>query len=197
MFIKMILKKMMRYYFLKKIIEFLYLFLFEYISNNIINHIPCVYIRYIFYKYILRLDISASTYIHMGQYIYPEIRHLHIGQNSIINRKCILDRRGGLYIGDNVNISSEVAIYTAGHEIDSTDFAYYTKSVYIDDYVWIGTRAMIMPGVRVGKGAMVMPGAIVTKNIDAYSIVAGIPAKVIGKRNNNLEYNLTWRSMFL
>ena len=69
--------------------------------------------------------------------------------------------------------------------------------MYIDDYVWIGTRAMIMPGVRVGKGAMVMPGAIVTKNIDAYSIVAGIPAKVIGKRNNNLEYNLTWRSMFL
>lgn len=135
---------------------------------------------------ILRINLSSKSYIMLGQYIYSDIKKpLVIGHYTVINRNCILDRRGGLYIGNNVNISAEVAIYTGGHKIDSEDFAYYSKSVKIEDYVWIGTRAMIMPG------------AIVTKNVEDYSIVAGILAKEIGNRNNNLEYNLTWRFIFL
>lgn len=184
---------------MKKYIKFfIYMFIMEYISNHIVNKIPIHKLRYFFYKVILRIKLSSKSYIMLGQYIYSDIKKpLIIGHYTVINRNCILDRRGGLYIGNNVNISAEVAIYTGGHKIDSEDFAYYSKSVKIEDYVWIGTRAMIMPGVIIGKGAMIMPGAIVTKNVEDYSIVAGIPAKVIGKRNKNLEYNLTWRSMFL
>lgn len=177
---------------------FIYMFIIEYLSNHIINKIPIHRIRYIFYKYILKININSSAYIMLGQYIYSNRNaNFKIGYYSIINRNCILDRRGGLYIGNNVNISSEVAIYTGGHKINSPSFEYYTKPVYVDDYVWIGTRAMIMPGVTIGKGAMIMPGAIVTKNVEAYAIVAGIPAKKIGKRNNQLTYTLSWRSKFL
>lgn len=162
------------------------MFIMEYISNHIVNKIPIHKLRYFFYKVILRIKLSSKSYIMLGQYIYSDIKKpLIIGHYTVINRNCILDRRGGLYIGNNVNISAEVAIYTGGHKIDSEDFAYYSKSVKIEDYVWIGTRAMIMPG------------AIVTKNVEDYSIVAGIPAKEIGKRNRNLTYNLTWRTMFL
>ena len=173
------------------------LFVFEYMANHLVNHIPNAYFRYLFYRYIMRIDVSSKSYLHMGIYIYPKMNKMTIGDNTIINANCILDRRSGLYIGENVNISREVAIYTGGHEIDSINFRYYGKSVNINDFVWIGTRAMIMPGVTVGKGAVILPGAIVTHNCEAFGIYAGIPARKIGERNRNIDYTLEWRSYFL
>jgi acetyltransferase-like isoleucine patch superfamily enzyme len=60
--------------------------------------------------------------------------------------------------------------------------------VLIEDYVFIGTRAMILPGVILGKGCAVAAGAIVTKSVVPFTIVAGVPAKPIGHRVENLEY---------
>ena len=194
---KKFLKIIRKIYFIEILTDCIYAFVFEYVSNHLINLIPITKIRYLFYKFVLRININKLAYLHMGIYIYPEIREMIIGKYTIINRNCVLDRRGGLFIGNNVNISSDVAIYTAGHKINSPDFAYYTKSVYINDYVWIGTRAMIMPGVIIGRGAMIMPVAIVTRNVEDYSIVAGIPARKIGERSKTLTYELKWRSMFL
>jgi len=177
---------------------FFRMLIFEYVTNHIINKIPCCKIRWAFYRFILRENLSSKAYIMLGQYIYHDSHaNLTIGDFSVVNRNCILDSRGGLFIGNNVNISSEVAFYTGGHEINSPDFKYYAKPICIEDYVWIGTRAMIMPGVTVGKGAMVMPGAIVTKDVESYTIAAGTPAKSIGNRTEDLTYTLTWRSMFL
>lgn len=173
------------------------LFVFEYIANHIVNHIPNAYFRYLFYRYVLRIEISSKAYLHMGIYIYPKMNIMKIGDNTVINADCILDRRSGLYIGENVNISRDVAIYTGGHEIDSIVFSYFGKSVHINDLVWIGTRAMIMPGVTVGKGAVILPGAIVTHDCDAFGIYGGIPAKKIGERSRSIDYTLEWRSYFL
>lgn len=178
--------------------SFIRLFIIEYLSNHIINKIPSCKFRYVFYKYILKMDISNRAYIMLGQYIYADrIGKFVIDEYSTINRNCILDRRGGIYIGKNVNISAEVAIYTGGHKMNASDFGYYSKPVRIEDYVWIGTRAMIMPGITVGKGAMVMPGAVVVKDVAPFSIVGGVPAKYIGERSQDLNYKLTWRSLFL
>ena len=196
------MKKMVNYikkqkgiiYYLTK---YIYLLIFEYFTNHIVSHFPNAKLRYLFYRYVIQCKISSKAYIHMGIYIYPSYNNLIIGEYSIINSNCILDRRGSIHIGNNVNISREVAIYTGGHKINSPTFEYYDKPVKIDDYVWIGTRSMIMPGVLIGKGAMVMPGAIVTKDVAPFSIVAGIPAKKIGNRSEELSYELTWRSMFL
>ena len=191
-----LLKIFMKIYPIKIIFKFFYYLFVEYIANNIINNIPIARLRWLYYVLVLRHKIDYRAYIYLGIYIYPTFNSMKIGKYTNINRNCILDGRG-LYIGDNVNISAEVAIYTGGHEMNSSNFAYYDKPVYIGDRVWIGTRAMIMPGVSIGEGAMIMPGAIVTKDVAPFSVVAGVPAKKIGERSRDLTYELTWRSMFL
>ena len=189
--------------FLKKmkettIVNVFYRFIFEYLTNHIISHVPIAYFRWGWYRFVLRLKIDIRAYIYMRCYFYPAIKsYLRIGKYTAINRGCTIDARGGLTIGENVNISAEAAIYTAGHEIDSPDFIYYSKPVEIENHVWIGTRAMIMPGVVIGEGAVILPGAVVTKDVMPYTVVGGIPAKFIRMRKSPMNYNLTFRGFFL
>lgn len=182
---------------IRLIARVLYAFVFEYMTNHIISILPISRLRWGYYKYVLKHDIAETAYLYMGLYLYVSRQKIRIGDKTNINRNCVLDGRGGLNIGENVNISAEVAIYTAGHRIESSDFEYYVKPVKIGDRVWLGTRAMIMPGVNIGEGAMVLPAAVVTKDVPPFAIVGGIPAKVIGNRNNALNYTLDWRGFFL
>ena len=144
------------------------------------------------------MKMDRSVYIYMGFYLYPPTFHgISIGQNTAINRGVIIDWRDDVYIGKNVNISAEAAIYTGGHRINSSDFAYYSAPVRIEDRVWIGTRAMIMPGVTIGEGSIILPGAVVTQSVAPFSIVGGVPGRVLGTRQKELTYNLTYRGWFL
>lgn len=121
---------------------------------------------------------------------------IRIGKNSVINRRCYLDGRGGLTIGDNVSISPEVHLITASHDAQSTDFSYTVAPVFIEDFVWVGSRATILPGVVLGKGCIVAVGAVVSKNVEPFTIVGGIPAKKIGIRNKELDYHCNWMPPF-
>lgn len=88
-------------------------------------------------------------------------------------------------IGDDVAIARDVIIRdTDAHEIIDGKHQ-KEKNVKIGNHVWIGTRAIIMKGVTIGDGAIVAAGAIVTKDVPANSIVAGVPAKII---NENIEW---------
>jgi maltose O-acetyltransferase len=112
---------------------------------------------------------------------------VRIGRNSRINRNCTLDARSPLAIGDNVSISPEVMILAGTHDVNDPRFAPSEVgpwAVTIEDHVWIGSRAMIMPGVTVGRGAVVAAGAVVTKDVPPLTIVAGVPAKPIGMRDS-------------
>lgn len=121
---------------------------------------------------------------------------LIIGENSVVNARCRIDNRGGVRIGDNVSISSDVTILTADHDMDSPTFAGRNRPVIIGDYVWVGTAAMIMPGVSIGKGAVIAAGSIVTKNVAPYHVVAGIPAKFIKERKRDLIYKASYKRLF-
>jgi maltose O-acetyltransferase len=70
----------------------------------------------------------------------------------------------------------------------SPDFAGRTAPVVIEDFAWLGSRAMVLPGVTVGKGAVVAAGAVVTRDVPPYAIVGGVPARVIGERERGLDY---------
>lgn len=122
---------------------------------------------------------------------------LKIGDNTIINRGCVLDRRGTLQIGCNVNISPNVSIYTAGHKINDDFFNGYKEGVVIEDFVWLGTGAMVMPGVKIGKGAVVLPGSVVVNDVLPMQIVGGAPAQIYGERKSALKYSLNWRPYFM
>jgi acetyltransferase-like isoleucine patch superfamily enzyme len=121
---------------------------------------------------------------------------LVIGHNSVINADCRLDARGGLTIGNNVSISEQVVILTADHNEDWLNIKDRSKKVFIDDYVWIGTRAMILPGVTIGKGAVVAAGAVVTRDIPPFCVYGGVPAKFIKKRIEKLDYTASYRRLF-
>lgn len=181
----------------KRVLWLVYCFLFEYITNHVVGYIPCVLLRWLYYRYVLGIQMERSVYIYMGLYWYPTDKKVVIGRNTAINRNVIMDARDDVYIGNNVNISAEAAIYTGGHRINSTDFAYYSAPVRIEDRVWIGTRAMIMPGVTIGEGAVILPGAVVTQSVPPFSLVGGVPGKVIGTRQKDLTYDLTYRGWFL
>ena len=166
-----------------------------YLANRVVSRIPFHAIRLFFYRYCLGLGIGTNSHIFMDAW-FDSKKNFKMGKNSVINQKCRLDNRGTITIGDNVSISSEVCILTADHDLQSCDFAGRTRLVNIEDYVFIGTRAMILPGVTLGKGCAVAAGAVVTKSVSPFTIVAGVPAKPIGKRQADLQYNLSYCRLF-
>ena len=124
-------------------------------------------------------------------------RSISIGQRSVVNSNCILDARGGdLKIENDVDIGTGTHIWTLEH--DPNDPKHGTKGgpVTIEDHVWIASRVTILPGVTIGRGAVVACGAVVTKDVPSMAIVGGVPAKIIGQRDNPLEYKLNYRPRF-
>jgi acetyltransferase-like isoleucine patch superfamily enzyme len=118
-------------------------------------------------------------------------RKVHLGDRNVINFGCLLDgRRHAIRTGNDVSIGPEAAILTLGHDPQSPDFADRGGDVTIGNRVWIGFRAIVLPGVSIGEGAIVGAGSIVTKDIASFTIVAGNPARPIGTRSAGLTYQL-------
>ena len=165
-----------------------------YFYNTVVTHVPCYWIRHLYLRTAFRIPVGRRTSVHMGCFITG--RKTVIGHHTTINRRCHLDGRGGLWIGNNVNISPEVYLVSLTHDFQNPDFPAIPKEVIIEDYVWIGARAMILPGVRLGQGSVVGAGAVVTKDVPPYAIVAGIPAKKIGERSKDLKYETSYFPYF-
>jgi len=167
-----------------------------YFYNNFLNKIPSRIIREVFSKIYINFGNHSSIRSNV-KILNKYGRHITIGNNSIINEGCLFDGRSGkIVIGNNVSISREVMIYTLEHKIDCDYFKTEPGDVVINDYVWLGSRVIILPGVEIGLGAVVASGAVVTKDIPPMSVYGGIPAKLIRKRTSNLLYNLKDNQFF-
>lgn len=182
------LKKALRLSWVKNFLLSFRLFLF----NHVINRIPVDVIRIALMRLYIRIGIGSnvmqSVVIYNKEFRKDQIR---IGDHCVINRDCTLDGRiGKIVIGNNVDISRGSWIFTLEHDPHSDRHAYSTGDVFIDDYVWIASRATVLPGVSIGKGAVIATGAVVTKDIPAMKIAGGVPAKVIGERMSKLDYSL-------
>lgn len=176
---------------MKKIYKRLRAILTEFINLilRIVGFVPSHHVRRFFYR-ISGLKIGKGSSIHMGAVFYDP-QNISIGKDSIIGEGAVLDGRDKLIIGDHVDIATEVMIYNAQHDVQSDDFHAIAAPVTIEDYVFIGPRAIILPGVRIGKGAVIGAGAVVAKNVADFAIMGGVPAQVIGERNNkNPDYKL-------
>jgi acetyltransferase-like isoleucine patch superfamily enzyme len=152
-----------------------------------VGKVPSHHFRRFFYR-LAGMKIGSGSTIHMLARIFDP-RHIEIGVDSIIGEKATLDGRkqlvgsaGGLKIGNHVDIASEVMIWTSQHDLKDPQMRALEAKVVIEDYVFIGPRAIILPGVTIGKGAVVAAGAVVTKDVKPGEIVAGVPAKAIGER---------------
>lgn len=166
-----------------------YLLDFELLIVRIAGFIPCSFVRKLVYKGV-GIKLGKGSHIHMGaQFFYPA--NVEIGRGTIIGQNAFLDGRSKLKIGDHVDIASEVMIYNSEHDINAEDFHAIEAPVEIGNNVFIGPRAIILPGVQIGKGAVVAAGAVVTKDVQDFAIVGGVPARVIGERKlKDLHYKL-------
>jgi acetyltransferase-like isoleucine patch superfamily enzyme len=170
--------------------------LVRYLTNHIVARVPVYAVRHAWYRRVLGMRIGEGSALLMDLYIYirgrarPGRPGISIGRRSVINQQCCLDGRGGLAIGDNVDISPGVWILTNGHDIHDPLFREVLAPVAIGNHVWIGSRALILPGVTVGEGAVVAAGAVVTGNVEPYAVVAGVPARPIGTRSRRLDPRL-------
>lgn len=154
-----------------------------------VGNLPSHLFRRYFYR-LAGMKIGKGATIHMGLSLYDP-SGISIGDDSIIGEKSTLDGRDILKIGNHVAISSEVMIYNSEHNINSSRFLAISAPVQINDYVFIGPRVIILPGVTIGKGAIIAAGAVVTKSVAPLTIVAGVPARVIGERQlKELNYRL-------
>lgn len=162
---------------------------FELMILRWIGHIPFHSIRKFLYA-LSGMKVGKGSTIHMwANFFYPP--NISIGDDTIIGDHVFLDGRATLKIGNHVDIASQVLIYNSEHDINTDDFKPVDSPVKIGDYVFIGPRAIILPGVRIGKGAVVGAGAVVTKDVEEFAIVGGVPAQVIGERKiKDLHYLL-------
>ena len=160
----------------------------SYLTNHVVSHVPSYWVRHAWYRRVVGLSLSSSSAVLMGCFIWilgpGQVRRdqSSIGAHSRINRSCCLDLRGPLTIGANVSISPEVMIITAEHDYDQPGFALRMRPVVIEDHVWIGARAVILPGSTVGRGAVVAAGAVVRGHVMPMSVVGGVPARRLGSR---------------
>lgn len=137
-----------------------------------------------------KVHISDFTTIHViGNTTNANESKLVIGYNTYIGEFNNIRAGGGdIYIGNDCLISQHITLVAANHKFSKNslivdqEWNQQNNSIYIGDDVWIGSHSVILPGVKIGNGAVIGAGSIVTKNVDAYSIVVGNPAKTVGQR---------------
>lgn len=145
------------------------------------------YIRAFFWRFFLK-KIGKKVFI--GAKFGPgHPKNIEINDFSHIGENCQIIGDSGVYIGKYVMIAKNCEIISGNHEYSDyktplilQGMRLYDQPIVIEDDVWIGNNVIILPKVRIGRGSIVGAGAVVTKSVEPYSIVAGVPAKFIRYR---------------
>jgi len=116
---------------------------------------------------------------------FPE--KLFIGNNVTINRNVFITARDRIYIGNNVLIGQNTIINSGNHKFSNPNVpinaqGHSSDEIIIGNDVWIGANCSILKGVKIGDGAVVGAGSVVTKDVEPYTVVGGVPAKKIKDR---------------
>jgi maltose O-acetyltransferase len=170
--------------------------MFAYAYNAFVGRLPIHHVRRWYLKSYLG-DLQDGTAVQMGcRFLHG--RNVFLGQRNVINFGCLFDgRRFKIRTGCDVSIGPEAAILTLGHDAQSVDFADFGGDVLIGNHVWIAYRAIILAGVTIGDGAVIAAGALVTRDVEPYAIMAGVPAKKIGDRDRRVNYQLRFDPFLL
>lgn len=165
--------------------------------NSIVTHIPFHFIR-LGYLRLCGATIGKGSAINRGTTVWS-IPMIVIGDRVSIGFRCQLDARAGIAIGDDVVIASDVHIIAGGHDINHPQFVpgpNPADPVVIDDHVWIGSRAMILPSL-IGRGAVVGAQSVVITEVPPLAVVGGVPAKIFAQRNPDaLQYSGKYKVPF-
>lgn len=142
-----------------------------------------------------KVYVDASTVLR-----YPE--NITIGDYVHIQPGCKFFGGGGIEIGKGTIFAHDIQILSQNHMYDAEDLKYLPyderivdKTVHIGDYVWIGARALIIPGIIIGDGAVIAAGAVVTKDVPRCAVVGGNPARIVKYRDKQIFEKLSSNSL--
>lgn len=142
------------------------------------------FIRNLFFKFFFK-KIGKNNMIDYKTF-FRYMKNISLGDNVSINRGCEFFTSANLnakiVLEDNVVISPNVKFYAAGHAYENLDLPDTAEDIIIEKNVWICANSIILQGVTIGEGSVVSANSVVTKNVPPYSIVAGIPAKILKQR---------------
>jgi maltose O-acetyltransferase len=140
-----------------------------------------------------KIGLGTSIFMHCT---FSGTKIIEIGDNSTINENCRF-RGDGIKIGNNCSVSPSCFFITGDHDMDN-NMEGRQKPVVIEDYVWIGTEVMLLPGAYVSRGSVVAARACVTRSFyEPNLVLAGLPAKVIKVRKNpKFNYIAKYRRLF-
>ncbi len=155
---------------------------------------------YWYYSYVRERTYRPSQFCSYGEGVHisghvsiESPGKMKVGNGVFIGSNCTIDATGGLQIGNCCALASNTTILTVDHQYRDAasipyDDAKMLKPVVIEDCVWVGMKASILPGVTIGEGAIVGLGAVVTKDIPPCAIVVGNPARIV-KYRDKVEYH--------
>jgi acetyltransferase-like isoleucine patch superfamily enzyme len=107
-------------------------------------------------------------------------RFIRLGKNVFVNHACTFLDMGGISVEDEVLLGPKVNLITENHPLDPADRkAIIAKPIVLKRNAWIGAAATILPGVTIGENSVVAAGSIVTRDVPANTVVAGVPAKFV------------------
>ncbi len=162
--------------------------------NHLVTHLPGYGLRHAYLRRVLGYEIDRTASVAMGCFVTGDV--MTVGPRSVVNRGCYLDGRGGLWLGEDVSVSPECYLLSLTHDVRDPTFTAVPGPVRLEDRSWIGARAVVLPGRTVGRGGVVGAGAVVSRDVPALEIVAGNPARSVGRRPVEPTYELNWRPWF-
>ena len=178
---------------LRRIIDFVgngYLSLW----NHVFAFLPGYALRLLIARHMYGMRVGKAN-LHRGVFLLSPWL-IEVGDNVNVQMGCFLDGRGGLTIGNNVDLLPGARLLTEQHDIDSAEYETVKRSVHIADNAIVGSWALILPGVTVSEGAVVAAGSVVTKTVEPYTLVAGNPAVMKRERCRDIGYELDFRRPF-
>lgn len=173
-----------------------------YLTNQLVAYIPSYTLRYLWYRRVLGIEIGEGATVLMGLQLQLASGRqrgripVAIGHHTLVNQNCWFDARGGLTIEANVSVSPDVWLLTVSRDLDDPNLPERVGPIHIHHHAWLGSRAMVLPGVTIGQGAVIAAGAVVTDDVPPSAIVGGVPARVIGERPKDQPYQLSYHPLF-
>lgn len=134
-----------------------------------------------------RISLGSHSVLACGVMLLTHGGTIEIGENCSVNEYCMLYGHGGLKIGNNVSIATGTVVVPGNHNFSRRDIPFKLQGsighgIVLEDDIWVGANVTILDGVRIGKGAIVGAGSVVTRDVQRYSIVGGVPARFIKER---------------
>lgn len=125
--------------------------------------------------------------------------NISFGTDVLLSHQAFLQGAGGLSFGSRIMVGPRASFITAGHDLATREPT--SAPISIEDGVWVGANATILPGVTVGQGSVVAAGAVVTRDVPPNVVVGGVPARVLSGTSGTIDdisyfENPAWRNQF-